>query len=92
MYMVLIFDGDEGGAHNTWDYLHVTDRDGREARGVVADSDEARPRTPVEQPTSEAPARADRSGPTRWLLILGIGACGLLSGAALERARIRRRA
>lgn len=21
--MVLIFDGEEGGAHNTWDYLHL---------------------------------------------------------------------
>jgi len=23
LYMVLTFDGSEGGAHNTWDYLHV---------------------------------------------------------------------
>jgi len=25
LYMVLIFDGSEGGAHNSWDYLHVVD-------------------------------------------------------------------
>jgi len=24
--MVLVFDGEEGGDHNTWEYLHVIDR------------------------------------------------------------------
>lgn len=27
MYLVLIYDGEEGGAHNTWEYLHVIDPD-----------------------------------------------------------------
>ena len=35
VYLVLIFDGGEGGAHNTWDYLHVIDLD-RSTAGVVA--------------------------------------------------------
>lgn len=34
LYMVLIFDGGEGGAHSTWDYLHVVDSE-RPAPGVV---------------------------------------------------------
>ena len=39
LYMVLIFDGGEGGAHNTWDYLHVTDWDELNQPGVVAARD-----------------------------------------------------
>jgi hypothetical protein len=38
LYMVLIFDGGEGGAHNTWDYLHVTDWDKPDSAGVVTAS------------------------------------------------------
>lgn len=33
VYLVLIFDGSEGGAHSTWDYLHVA---GPAPRGTVA--------------------------------------------------------
>lgn len=35
VYLVLIFDGSEGGAHNSWEYLHVLDAVERAQSGVV---------------------------------------------------------
>ncbi|HVL30835.1 MAG TPA: hypothetical protein VM299_01255 [Solirubrobacteraceae bacterium] len=80
LYMVLILDGQEGGAHNSWDYLHVAvDRDDGRDRGVVA-----------------APAMRQAEGggsttPTSWLVVAGVGLGGLAVGAAGGAAAARRR-
>lgn len=34
LYLVLVFDGSEGGAHATWDYVHVPDGDAAPAIGM----------------------------------------------------------
>jgi hypothetical protein len=49
LYIVLIFNGGEGGAHNTWDYLHVVDR----AR-----------HQPGRQPTATTPTRQGTRTPS----------------------------
>ena len=73
--MVLVWDGDEGGAHNTWDYLHVVDLDAPD---------------PPPRPAAETapPPAAPRGRP--WELIAGVGLAGLLLGAAGVRATARR--
>lgn len=88
MYMVLVFDGDEGGAHNTWDYLHVTDWDDPDGRGVVGDPEESGDPPPA---SPEAPARSDDSGSPSWPLILGIGTGCLVLGFGFGRAAGGRR-
>ncbi len=90
MYMVLIFDGEEGGAHNTWDYLHVTDWDNPDRRGVIAQREEPRDRAADKDSASEEPAGSNN--PTPWPLILGIALGGLLLGAAVHRTAARRQA
>ena len=84
LYMVLIFDGEEGGAHNTWDYLHVVGRDGGEEEAGATGS-----------APSPAPSEGDREPPepsapsppaTLWL-----GAGALLLGAVLGAAAMRLR-
>jgi hypothetical protein len=99
LYMVLIWDGDEGGAHNTWEYLHVAARDESDGLGVVARQDEphaAASPTPEEAtgsaegtPTPEEPSGSNTS--TRWSLIAGIGLGSLVLGAVGGRAAGRRR-
>jgi len=42
--MVLVFDGSEGGAHNTWEYLHVVAAGQAAPRGVSAMADRLRER------------------------------------------------
>lgn len=34
LYLVLVFDGSEGGTHATWDYVHVPDGDAAPAIGM----------------------------------------------------------
>lgn len=70
LYMVLIFDGGEGGAHNTWDYLHVIDLDEEEHAGAVARS---------ERSSGADGAASDTPG---WSLVVGAGVVCLLIGAA----------
>jgi hypothetical protein len=90
LYMVLIWDGGEGGAHNTWHYLHVTDRDDPDTRGVVAQREEPPQRRDGDRPPLPAPGGSDASTP--WPLILGIGLGGLTLGVTGSRAAARRRA
>lgn len=101
LYMVLIWDGDEGGAHNTWEYLHVVDRDESDGLGVVAQRDEPRPtaerlrpenatRSAQGNPTPEKPSGSSSSTP--WSLIAAIGLGSLFLGAVGGRAAGRRRA
>lgn len=76
LYMVLIWDGEEGGGHNTWDYLHVVDWDERAGRGVTAAgqppiTEEAGSSTPGRRP--EQPV-----GPsTAWPVIAAVGMAGI---------------
>lgn len=78
VYMVLIFDGSEGGAHNTWDYLHVL--------GLAPAADQRRP-------VSSPPPRASTSNNgTAWLawliggVALGVGG-GILAGRSAATRR-----
>ncbi|CAA9485564.1 MAG: hypothetical protein AVDCRST_MAG69-1038 [uncultured Solirubrobacteraceae bacterium] len=84
LYMVLIFDGEEGGAHNTWDYLHVVGRDRGEpsAEPTV----EASSPTPSEGSRESSAARA----PNR-VAIVGAGVGALLLGAILGAMAMRSR-
>lgn len=90
LYMVLIWDGEEGGAHNTWDYLHVTDSDEADEPGVVAQQDE-QPTKPAEgsRPAPEEPSGSSASTP--WPLVVGIGLGGLILGVIGSRVAARRR-
>lgn len=79
VYMVLIFDGSEGGAHNTWDYLHVL--------GPAPAADQ---RPPATAPSSSAPASSDGTAWLAWLaggIALGIGGALLYNRRALKRRR-----
>lgn len=85
VYLVLIFDGNEGGAHNTWEYLHVIDAD-RETAGVVA-----RPRTPAVPAATDATQR-DSSSPwsVAWPAAVASFALALIVvGTRLHRRRRR---
>ncbi|MDP8910252.1 MAG: hypothetical protein M3N47_14320 [Chloroflexota bacterium] len=87
LYMVLIFDGGEGGAHNTWDYVHVIDPDEEDQAGVVASQSE--------RPTTRTAHRAATDGgppdTARWPLLGGVGlACLLIAAVGGAVARRRR--
>ena len=88
LYMVLIFDGGEGGAHNTWDYVHVIDPDEEDQAGVVAPQSE-RPND------AEGANRAATDGgapdTARWPVLGAVGLACLLLIAAVGRAVARRR-
>ena len=84
LYMVLIFDGEEGGAHNTWDYLHVVGRDGGAATAEATGS--APSPTPSEGDREPPGASAPSPPATLWL-----GAGALLLGAVLGVAAMRLR-
>lgn len=89
VYMVLIFDGGEGGAHNTWDYVHVIDPHEEDGAGVV-------------DPRGERPEQAARarraaaggagSGGPGWPVLGGVGVGCLLIGAVGGAAVRGRRA
>ncbi len=86
LYMVLIFDGEEGGAHNTWDYLHVTGRAGGQTTdqaGGEASSSSKMPSEGTHEP-SEAPA-ASRAA------TVGVGVGALVLGAVLGVGAMRLR-
>ena len=87
LYMVLIFDGGEGGAHNTWDYVHViTDRE--DHAGVVGAASERRR---AAGGADRAPGGTTGSGTPRWTVLGGAGAACLLIGAAGGAVLRRRR-
>lgn len=90
LYMVLIWDGEEAGAHNTWDYLHVTDPDEADELGVVAQQEE-QPTKPVEgsSPAPEGPSGSNASIP--WPLVAVIGLGGLILGVVGSRVAASRR-
>lgn len=87
VYMVLIFDGEEGGAHNTWDYVHVIDPDEEDQAGTVASGSE--PGGPADGGDGARAGEAG-SGAPGWPLLAGVGLAGLLIGAA-GGALVRRR-
>ena len=89
VYMVLIFDGAEGGAHNTWEYLHIIDPE-QATTGVVAGSRTDGPAVPAT--TAERPRNPRADASTGWWIVLGAVALGaLLSGIGLTwRRRMRR--
>lgn len=91
LYMVLIWDGDEGGGHNSWEYLHVTDWDEPDGPGVVAQQEEAPEQDSANSPTPTEEAGGTNSS-TPWPLVAGIGLGGVIFGAAASRAAARRRA
>lgn len=80
LYMVIIWDGGEGGGHNTWDYLHVAAMDDEDPSGVVAVGS-------VEKPGTTAPPAARSEKRTRWLPV----AAGVLAGLGLGLAATRRK-
>jgi len=90
LYMVLIFDGGEGGAHNTWDYLHVVPRrDSAPLAGVVT------AQTTTSGTAKAGPVAAQRASNASgdnasqaWPLL--VAALGLATGAAFVRSRRRR--
>jgi hypothetical protein len=87
--MVLVFDGEEGGDHNTWEYLHVIDRSDSEPAAVIAepehdpDSSKRRSVDSVER-SAGAPV-------TRWAVSAAVGIAGLVIGAVVAMAAARRR-
>lgn len=93
LYMVLIWDGDEGGAHNTWDYLHVAALDdedpGEDPSGVVAQQEQSPEPTAGKSPTPQETSGSNTSTP--WPLVAGVGLGGLILGVAGSRATRRRR-
>lgn len=85
--MVLIFDGGEGGAHNTWDYLHVVDRARHQPGRQPAATTPARQRT-------RTPSATSSSGTSPALAALLGGATGAivtLTAVHLVARRRRRR-
>lgn len=79
LYMVLIFDGEEGGAHNTWDYLHVLGP--ARATGHRASS---------RAPGSSPPASSDGTAWLAWLaggIALGAGGTLLYRRVVVNRHR-----
>lgn len=83
VYMVLIFDGSEGGAHNSWEYLHVIDPD-HATGGVVARSKATR------GPVAATRRNASSDDSVGWWIVLGSVALGcLVAGVALTWRRGR---
>lgn len=88
LYLVLIFDGTEGGNHNTWEYLHVTELDKHDEEGVVA-WQSASP-APLGA-SGQAPRQLDRSDTySPWLLLVAAALGGVAVGAVVG-ARIGKR-
>jgi hypothetical protein len=81
LYLVLIWDGDEAGAHNTWGYLHVANPDASAGRGVVAQRPQAT------AAGASPPTKGSEDDATPWTLIAGTGLAGLFLGALAGRAR-----
>jgi len=90
LYMVLIFDGEEGGAHNTWDYLHVTAGEAAPSGVVTAGRRSARPVRQPNTPSSAADTSAPEGSSVGWpvvvLAAVGGATLGLLGGRRLGRS------
>ena len=83
LYMVLIWDGEEGGAHNTWDYLHVTDRGEPDRAGVIAQQQEPPEPADGNSPALQEPRGSNASIP--WPLVAAVGLGGLILGVVGSR-------
>lgn len=77
LYIVLIFDGGEGGAHNTWAYLHVIDLD--------RDADS---QPPTRTPTATTSSNTDPA----LAALLGAAAGSILTLTGVYLVAWRRRA
>jgi hypothetical protein len=87
LYMVLIFDGGEGGAHNTWDYLHVVDR----ARHEPSRQPTATTPTRQRAPTPSATTSSETDPALAALFGTAAGGILTLTGVYLVARRRRRR-
>lgn len=85
LYMVLIFDGGEGGAHNTWDYVHVVDP----ARNQPRQQPPAA--TPAGQRTRTPSATTSSKTDPALAALLGGAAGGILTITAVCLVARRRR-
>ena len=87
LYMVLILDGGEGGAHNTWDYLHVTDWNAPSTPGVVTAPTTAAPAAGAARPGASALREDDEPVwlPQAALLLVAVLVSALWSGAVRTR-------
>lgn len=77
VYLILIFDGSEGGAHNTWDYLHVP-----------GPAPAATQRPPARRPSSSPRASSDGTAWLAWLaagIALGVGGALVYNRGASKR-------
>ena len=85
---MLIFDGGEGGAHNTWEYLHIIDPE-QAATGVMAGS---RTDGPVPATTAGRPRNSRSDASMDWWIVLGaVALAALLAGVGLTWQRRARR-
>lgn len=80
LHLVLVFDGEEGGAHNTWEYLHVIDLERA-----------ASPSATARTTGREAPAASASAGSLSWPLVALVAAAAFLAGAGTMAAARRRR-
>jgi hypothetical protein len=86
LYAVLIFDGTEGGAHNTWEYQHVVEP-GEAPTGVVARS--SGPRAPD---AASAPGNAWWPASVgSWLLLAIVAVASVAAGRFIGRREHSRR-
>lgn len=76
VYLMLLWDGEEGGAHNTWDYIHIFD-----ASGTTTRPETAKPREPNRSGHSRVPV----------VVAAGLGFLAGAVAAALASSRRRRR-
>jgi len=85
LYMVLIFDGEEGGAHNTWDYLHVVGLDRQ------AESQQRPGTTPTRRRADAPPTATSTKTDAVQAALLGAAAGGILTLTGVYLSARRRR-
>jgi hypothetical protein len=89
LFMVLVFDGEEGGDHNTWEYLHVIDRRDSEPAAVIAQSE--RGADSSKSRTADTVGQSSDDPGARWAVSIAVGIAGLVIGAVVAMAAARLR-